>query len=124
MIKFTFETSIGSSSRWPDGKPLKSEAQPDGRIAHEMPDGRTIRVPPDPLYRLEYEGRLTGDSFFVDVSFIGLCKEPGYVETWNHKLGQVRSYAFHKILGLTNIETGEVHPAKQLCKQLGGEMLS
>lgn len=123
MVTIKISTSIGGSSKWPDGKPLKSELQPDGRTAHQMPDGRTIIVPATPLYRVEYQSRLAGDTFFVEVTLIGLSKEPGYVETWNHKISQVRSYAFHKILGLTNLETGEKHEALQLCRQLGGEFL-
>lgn len=108
---------------WPDGRPMKSEALADGRTAHSMADGRTLSVPAEALYRFEYEGRTDGDSYFIDVSIIGLSGEPGYVETWNHGMSKVRSYAFHKILGITNLKSGEVHTGEQLCKQLGGEML-
>lgn len=120
----TITVGMGSGSRWPSGKPLKSELRPDGRTAHTMEDGRTITVPDKPLYRLEYEARLAGDSFNVDVTLIGLSSEDGYVETWNHKMGQLRSYAFHKILNITNLEDGRTHTARQLCMQLGGEILN
>ncbi|WP_375577100.1 hypothetical protein [Paracidovorax oryzae] len=122
----TFSVSINTQSRWPDGKPEKSEPLPDGRIRHHMPDGRKLTVPAEAGYRIDYlstwVGSEEGETYPVNVTFAGLSAVAGFVEVWNYDIGQMRSYGFHKIVLITDIKTGETHTGADLCKQLGGVM--
>ena len=108
---------------WANPKPVKIETCPDGRIARTMADGQVLTGPARATYLLTYMSYEPGTTFNVEVSIVGLCPKPGYMRTWNHGIDEVRSYAFHKIVRLTDLRSGLVSTGAQACADLGGEML-
>jgi hypothetical protein len=116
-----------SGSRWSDGKPVESHTLADGRTEHTMADGRTYAVPDRAEYRLEYKsswaGAAPGDTYEVNITIAGLSDQRGFFEVWNHDIGEVRNYAFHKTVRLTSLKSGKQFSGEDVRTAFGGEML-
>jgi len=75
-----------------------------------------------PNYRLDYLstwiGSEAGETYSVDIAISGLSSTPGFYETWNFDIGEVRNYAFGKTVRITHLETGEIFTGEELQKAL------
>ncbi|WP_293403189.1 hypothetical protein [Polaromonas sp.] len=123
MSQFGVNISIGLSSghQWPNGKPIHSEALPDGSTRHTLEDGRKLTVG-KPTQQLEYistwVGAAEGETYSVVIGIIGLSAVPGFYEVWNYDINAMRSYAFRKTVSITQLDTGESYTAEDLEKVL------
>lgn len=76
-------------------------------------------------YLSTWFGSEAGETYEVPVAVVGLSAVTGFCEVWNFEQNKLRSYAFHKVMRLTDIKDGSVfeHAGSKLCKQIGGVML-
>lgn len=110
--------SVGSRyPAWPNGKPVRSDPLPDGRIRHVLEDGRIFTVG-EPTYRLDYLstwiGAAPGETYSVNIAIAGLSYVDGFFEVWNFDIDEVRCYAFRKTVRITHLKTGEVFNGEEL----------
>jgi len=72
----------------------------------------------EPEYLLAYLSAFIeaepGDTYDVRVSLIGRSSQPGFVECWNYDIGEVRNYAYAKIVRLTDLDSGEVYDSREI----------
>lgn len=115
---------VTSTRLFPSGKPVSSALLEDGRTRHQLVDGRGLTVPPAHGYVIDYQSTFVnakpGDTYPCCVSFVGLSSVPGFVETWDHDIGEVRCYAFDKIVKVTSVIEGWSVTGEELREQLGG----
>lgn len=115
-----------SGYRFPDGKPVKAEALPDGRTTYTMADGRVMTPPRFNDYLIDYQsnfvGAKDGDTYQIPVSFSGLSSVRGFVECWNYEISELRNYAFDKIVRVISVDGGWSLTGEELRLQLGGEL--
>lgn len=91
-----------------------------------MSDGRIVTVPALPRYRIDYLSTWVDsepdETYEINVTFSGLSSTRGYIEVWNFDIGQLRNYAFNKIMRVTDLNTDEWCTGQELCEQFGGSM--
>lgn len=108
MATVTISINVGVRQRWPNGRPISSEKLSDGRVRHELEDGRVVTVS-EATYRVEYlstwVGAELGDTYSINLALIGLSSIEGYYETWNFDIGEFRSYKFAKTVRVTHLRT-------------------
>lgn len=121
MVNIT--VGLQNGSRWPDGKPVSSEALPDGRVRHLMADGRKMTVS-KASYRLEYLSTWVGakedETYDVNIALAGLSHVPGYFEAWNFDINELRNYAFDKTVCIVDLTDGYRLTGEKLRADLGG----
>jgi hypothetical protein len=116
MATVTFSVSVGSRHEWPSGRPTSSEQLPDGRVRHQLEDGRAVIVR-EPTYRVDYLSTWVGakpeDTYPINLALIGLSSIEGFYEAWNFDIGELRSYKFTKTIRATHLSTGEAFNAEE-----------
>lgn len=100
---------------WPDTSTVRSTQLSDGRIRHELADGRAIVVS-EPNYELQYRftGMFDSDTFKARIALAGLAERPGCFEAWNFDVNALRIYAFAKTIQLVHLKTGETFTGAEL----------
>ncbi|MEC4722846.1 hypothetical protein RY831_27170 [Noviherbaspirillum sp. CPCC 100848] len=120
-MEIKVSVGVGSRYSWPNGKPVSSEALPDGRTKHTLENGRIFTVS-RPTYVLDYLSTWMGgepdETYSVQIAIAGLSAMEGFYEVWNFDTGQARNYAFHKTARITHIGTGNVFTGEELEKLL------
>lgn len=102
------------------GTPLKTTVMSDGSRFHVMADGRKLQED-GPDFRLVYQSVFQGSTYTRDIAIFGLGAEPHLFNAWCYTYNAERSYAFSKVVSLTEIATGETVTGAQLRKIMGGE---
>lgn len=115
MTTFDVTMTVTLEPSWPDTTTVNSTHLPDGRIRHELADGRAIVVS-EPNYELEYRliSMFGSDTFKVRIALAGLAERPTCFEAWNFDVNALRTYAFAKTIRIVHLQTGEAFTGAEL----------
>lgn len=87
-----------------------------------MIDGRRIEED-GPYFRMVYKSSIAipEATYTRDIAIIGGGAEPHLFDAWCYVYNALRSYAYSKVVSLTEIATGETVTGEQLRKLMHGE---
>lgn len=104
-----------------EAKATKFEPRDDGQVLVTLWGGRQFLTGQVPAFRLEYEGGM--DSYMRSIDVFGLVPDrPWLFEAWHPERSEIHTYAFAKVIGLTDQATGETVDGARLCALMGGRM--
>lgn len=94
----------------------------DGMIEATLWGGRRLLIGATPAFSLEYQGAI--DSYIRDIDLLDVCTDrPWLFEAWYHFDKTLHTYAFHKVVSLTEIATGQSVTGDELRKLMNGAQL-
>lgn len=94
---------------------------PDDMVEVTLWGGRRLLVGSSPAFALEYMG--AGASYVREIDVLEKCSDrPWLFEAWCHSQGSLHTYSFHKVVGLTEMATGDSITGDKLREMLDGTL--
>lgn len=114
------KTRITETPPGEGGTPVKTVQMPDGSRLHTMADGRKLQED-GPAFRMTYTSSIPGATYTRDIAIFDIGPEPHLFDAWCYVYNALRTYAFSKVITLTEIATGETVTGEQLRKLMHDE---
>lgn len=81
--------------------------------------GRRLLVNNAPAFEIEYVGAVGTYKRSIDV--LDICQErPWLFEAWCHSISELHTYAFHKVVKITEVGTGKSITGEEMRELFGG----
>lgn len=93
----------------------------DAQVLVTLWGGRSFLTGAEPNIEMEYAGFM--GSYKRDIDILKACPDrPWLFEAWYPTTQEIHTYAFHKVISITDRTTGVTIDGKELCRRLGGTM--
>lgn len=118
----TKTTRIAQTKPGEGGTPLHTAILEDGTKRHTMADGRVFEEA-GPSYLLTYQSFMPDSTYTREISIFGLSPDNKHLfEGWCYVYNALRTYAFDKVVSLTEISTGTELSGEELRNLMKGEI--